>query len=430
MAFACGDDDTSTDTNPPMDTGGIDSNVDTGGPDVVDSSMDVPDGDLPDVLPDVMIPDGGGGECAEGEIISFYELATGFAFDQRRVDISGHSGGFEVTWRANDGGDNLYVARIAREEAAEPVITQVTDDFSISGSPAILSIDTTNSVLAWFDNSSENFEIYARQLSSGSPLALRRITNTALREDNPTLIYNGANPLLGWIEDSGASRQIKLQELSAAGAPMGTPTAITSAANSPQRIAMARAGDNIAVAWTDTTSTGTNVMTQIVTPEGTPIATPTTITSEGNALGAVDITETTAGAALAYGVSIDGVRSEVRFRVIDAAGATATGERILTFAPEEGSDPGIVQLAGGYVVAYRATRDEGLEFPELRVVFVDSGGDIIATDEPGFAMSEQGGPVSIATSGPGYAMAWADVDESGTTIRAAMFRCLVLGDEG
>ena len=425
MALACGDDDATP--PPPIDSGTSDTLGDTASDGTVVDAPDAEGDTNPDGMPDGMPPDGGG-ECVSDFFI--YELGTGFTRSPRRVSISGHASGFEVSWRANDGADNIYVARIDRQSGEEPVVRKVTDDFSVSESPSILSLDTSNSVIAWYDNSSENFEIYARQLSSGAPLALRRITNTAVREDNPTLIYNGVNPLLAWVEDTGASRQIKLQELSAAAAPMGSPTAITSAANSPQRIAMARAGDNVAVAWTDSTSDGTNVLVQMVTSTGTPIGTPTTITSEGNASGSVDITETTAGAALAYGVSIDGVRSEVRFRVIDAAGGIVSGERILTPAPQQGIDASIAQLAGGYVVAYRATREEGLEFPELRILFIDSGGDIIESFPTGLMVEELGGPISIATSGPGYAMAWADVNDSGTTIRAAMFRCLTLsGDE-
>ena len=80
------------------------------------------------------------------------------------------------------------------------------------------------------------------------------------------------------------------------------------------------------------------------------------LTTEHNADGSLDLATDAGGGAAVFGTTIAGLRSEVRARLVDGSGmpAAGTSEQVITLAPDSGRDATIAQLAGGYVVAYRA----------------------------------------------------------------------------
>src|SRR5690606_11329245 len=136
--------------------------------------------------------------------------------------------------------------------------------------------------------------------------------------------------------------------------------------------------------------------------------------------GTVDLAMNESGGAVVFGVSVGGVRPEGRGRLLDDADDPSAPERVITVAPASGRDASIAAFAGGYPVAYRGV--EGGTSP-IRDSFVAANPEVLTSHDV-TPVTPTGGRVTIRVTGEGLIyLAWADVDATTTTIRAARVRC-------
>lgn len=426
LVFGCGD---NTAPTPPLDSSTVDSSIDSRPPG--DSAL--PDGgpgdgggDAGDGGTDAGDGDGGGGDVGVGDggcmLEMNFELGSDSRMNTRPVEVAAGADRFAVTWSSSpEVFEDIFVQVIPARGAPMPLVN-LTDDTSISRSSNIESVGT-QFLATWFDNEA-GFEIKTRPLGpDGSPTSADQpISNNDLRDDEPALQRIEGGVMGVWVEDDvvAGTRVLRTRVLSDSGAPMAAARTVTGAGSSPARPVLSRLGLDVLAAWVD--ASGFPVV-QRIDATGAAVGTPVQIGAMANAAGTVDIYSNVLGGAVVWDVIVGGVRPEVHFMGLDSEGAPTGDERILTLAPEQGRDPSIASLAGGFVVAYRAVMDDDITEPTLRGALVDVFGDVVGSFDAG-PLTDGGGRLTARASADGTVLvAWSDVTVFGTQFKAARIVC-------
>jgi hypothetical protein len=414
---------------------------------VQDASMDAvvmdadPDGGMGvnDGAPDAFIGmDGGAFSCVLTDLVP-YTLAVDTEMQSRIISVSADDDGFLVVWSAFDMADarrNIYARRVPLTGDLTESL-RVTEDGWINDGPSTVGVGGGNALVSWYDNSecedtpvdaTCDYEIQVQQATrDGLVFGDRQTisTNTDLRDDNPTLIRNGDTTLLAWVRDDTFSRIAQTQILSSTGIPIGITREVTTDANSITNPVLTALGDGFAMAWAEPRMEARQMVVLPLTREGTPAGPIDVINTEDNADGYIDLAANELGGASVFGVQIDGIRDEVRFRPINLDGQAVGLERTLSRAPLRGRDPSIAPFHGGFIVAYRllegSPEGDG-EF--IRVVTTDVDGAI--GDELDLADAQAtGGRTSVSVAPDNTVLVvWPDYQEFvGTTISAVRIRC-------
>jgi hypothetical protein len=257
-----------------------------------------------------------------------------------------------------------------------------------------------------------------------------RVTNNMLRDDAPSITATSSGALLAWAEvDMAAStRVIMARPLGALGVPTGMARPVSDPAHGAPYPVLATHGSNVLLGYANTQPGMQHVYVRRLDATGAPLGEAMVVDAEGNTDGSLDLAsamrDDVATGAIVFGVIVGGSRQEVRWREILADGTPSGPERILTLAPEQGTDPSITAFAGGWVVTYRVVSDDGLTTPILRLALVDGAGEVIETvDLAEVAMN--GGRPTVRTSDDGrtFVVAWADANGTMTDITAMRVRC-------
>jgi len=119
-----------------------------------------------------------------------------------------------------------------------------------------------------------------------------------------------------------------------------------------------------------------------------------------------------------------GTKREVYYRVVTAAGvAVGLAKTLQGPTMQEGEGVSVTSLAGGYLIAYRGTQDNGATW-KVRVAIVDASGLLIA-DQPVADLTSSSGQISIRASSSGdvYAV-WSDARTGGgLLVRGGRLTC-------
>lgn len=424
--IGCGDDDgppsAFIDAGPMVDSGGRD-----GGPamDGGDRDASLPDGSVLDGAPG----DGGVIGCAftfdpESDVML---LSTDSVARERIVPLASNASGFVAIWTETALGiPDVYGRQLApdgRLQAKQPITT----DTSRAIDPTITAVGT-DYLASWVDNSEGGFEVYARTLGSDlmSPGTTHRLTDNSNRDDSPALLPTSSGVLAAWIEDDmvAATRTAHTRQLSVDGEPTAAADPVTGSDQAPGAPVLAPRSGGSALVWAEKELDDSNVVLMPLDASGGAAGTAVTLNTEGNANGTVDAALTESGGAVVFGVSVAGVRPEVRFQAVTGSGARLGDEIILTRTPESGRDASIVGFRGGYLVTYRAIEDEGLTEPTLRITLLSATGDRLETHDL-VPVAATGGRTTVRVSpgGDAIAVTWADPTASETEIRMARIAC-------
>jgi len=401
------------DARPPVD-GAVDA-----GP-AMDSSTDGP------TPLDAGMPDSGDFPVCRTDPDDAFTLGVDIVARERVVAVAGAADGFLVAWsEARVGVPDVFVRPIP-STGVPPDEARLTGGTALSQGPTLLSLGTSF-LAAWFDNALGNFEIRAQAVSSAGVATgtTQRLTDNALRDDNPALLRMGSNVLAVWVEDDllASTRIARSRILSASGMPTGAPQAVTVPPESPTLPMLAPLGDGAAMVWAENRLDTSHIVLRRLDASGAAVGSGITLDTEANADGTADIATTTTGGAVVFGALVGGVRHEVRLRRVDDMGMPIGAERIITLPPQAATGPSIVRFGGGYAVAYRVLADTGLTEPIVRAIFIDSVGDLVDSFDLGTATAA-GGRVTIRASADGSLLvAWADVAGGTTEMKAVRIRC-------
>jgi len=409
------------DAGPPADAGGA---MDGGGVDP-DAGEGVDGGDAGEDFDGGDFPDGGIPTCTAVED-DRHVLSTDPGGLGRIVGMDAAHDSWGIVWHeTREGVPDVFGVRLT---ATGPgTVQRITDQLSRENTPSVMA-NGTEWIAAWVDNDeSISFEVRTQTLSSSlAPSGTRhRVTTTdALLEDSPTLINLSSGPFLFYIEDDmvAGTRTAKALPLSLDGSAAGPPQTVSMDGQRPGQVALGELGAGPVVLWSEGIGATQDLLLQGMTAAGARRGSPTTVTSESNADGTVDAALVPdLGGAVVFGVLVGGVRREVRFRAIDGDGAFSSDERSLLTPPATGTDASITRFAGGFAVAYRG--DDGSGSTSIRLLLVDVLGEVLA-DVPVSAAQPGGGRVTIrATTSRQLAVAWADDTVDGVEIVTQIIRC-------
>lgn len=392
------------DTGPPPDAGPIDAS----------------DAEAPS-------PDGGAASCVV-DPDRVYKLGTD---PTNRTDIVGLAAGatsFAVVWpQLPEGGGGiteLHGERLA-STGARGTTQRITTRSGVKRSAAIAAVGTSW-VVAWVDNATDAFEV--RSMGLGADLAPGAATvhdlsaTPTLSEDGAVFLHSSTGLMLAWIEDdmSALTRVARAQRVASDGAPMGTAGTASSTGQRPGQLATGELGAGPVLVWSEGIGGSAAVYLQGITTSGGTRGARNRLNTEDNAEGSVDAALLPGGGAVVFGVLVEGVRREVRFREVppDGAPTAAQPERVLA----AGTGASIARFAGGYAVSYRAPAS-GETPAQVHLMLVDVNGDVVA-DLPVLDAAPDGARTTVRVSGDGQiAIAWADRAAAGTDIRAAVIRC-------
>lgn len=397
-----------------------------------DAQTVVPDGGDAGVTPlpdggDAGELDGGGGfdpgTCrVESPTDDVLVLGTDAPPRARDVGIAAGPTGHAIVWSSGEGalGDVFFAA--LPPSGAAGAATPVTEHFAVTRDP-VIAANGTGWMLAWYGNADGDFDVYAEPWSAAGASAgpAQRLTMRVGRDDAPALLPTTTGALAAWVEERTITSRVAVTRLLGTDAMPSTAQRDSSPASAAvSRPLLAHRSGGFALAWVDSVSPTPSALLQPLGTDGAPMGAPITLSTEGNADGTIDLAMDEGGGAVTFGVSVGGVRPEVRARLVDGSGNPSGPERVITDAPASGRDASIAPLAGGYAIAYRAL--EGAT-PQLRIAFVAA--DLVPVVTLDVApVSATGGRVTVRVSGEGrIAVAWADVDDTTTTIRAARIRC-------
>ena len=144
-----------------------------------------------------------------------------------------------------------------------------------------------------------------------------------------------------------------------------------------------------------------------------------TVYNTDGTIDAVIASGSTGGGAAVYGAIPGGGRHDVHAHLVDRAGALTFAEHVLTIGLDNGEGASIVEIGGGFAVAYRQV---GMP-PTLRVMFFDSllnaigHGDLVP-------MAATGGPITLRIAADGnLLLTWGDVVGTTSQVRAVRLRC-------
>jgi len=400
----------------------------------MDGGMMVADG-----APDAFIGmDGGPFSCVLTDLVP-YTLAVDSDMQSRILSVTADDDGFLVVWSAFDMGDarrNVYARRVPLVGDLD-MTRMVTEDGWINDSPSVVGVGAGNALMAWYDNSecadaevgeTCDYEVQVQQATTEGQVFGDRQTvsaNVDIRDDNPMLVRNGSTTLLAWVQDDTFSRLARTQVLSNTGVPIGMPRVVTTDANSLTTPVLTALGDGFAMAWAEPRMEARQMLIMPLNREGRPAGPIDVVNTEDNADGYIDLASNELGGAAVFGVQIDGIRDEVRFRPINLDGEAVGIERAISRAPLRGRDPSIAAFHSGFIVAYRllegSPEGDG-EF--IRVVTTDVDGAI--GDELDLVDAQPTGGRTTVSVAPDNTVlvVWPDYQEFvGTTISAVRIRC-------
>ncbi len=372
-------------------------------------------------------PDGGAATCVvDPERV--YKLGTDPTNRTEIVGLAAGASSFAVVWPqlpASGGGITELHGERLTSTGVRGTTQRITSRLGVKRAAAVTAVGTSW-VVAWVDNASDAFEL--RTMGLGADLApgaatVHDLTATpTLSEDNTVFLHSSAGPMLAWVEDDMAAltRVARAQRVASDGTPMGTPGTASSSGQRPGQLATGELDGGPVLIWSEGIGGSAAVYLQGITTSGGTRGARARVNTEDNADGTVDAALLPGGGAVVFGVLVEGVRREVRFREVppDGAPTAAQPERVLA----AGTGASIARFAGGYAVSYRAPAS-GETPAQVHLMLVDVNGDVLA-DLPVLDAAADGARTTVRVSGDGQiAIAWADRAAAGTDVRAAVVRC-------
>jgi hypothetical protein len=350
----------------------------------------------------------------------------------RPIGVGPNASSFGVVWReVTEGLPQVRFTEIPATSGPAPAARTVTEGTATHEEPSIVA-SGGGYVVAWTDNSADDFEIHARTVSGMTLGAIQRITNRMGRDDAPTLIGVGSDVLAGWVEERGTSRVPVVRPLSATAAPTGTAHDVTVTGNIGRPILAPREGGAV-IAYSDTVAGLPDVFLQRVDASGASVGAREMLSGEHNATGDIDVGLTALDGAAVFGANLDG-RRDVRIRRLDGTGTPSVAEYAANRDAEFGDSASVARLReavgwsrdcrDGYAIIYRSYPGAGAA-PVLRLLLIDAGAQVVRVVDLNIPdISAQGGRTTLRISGDGQLLvAWTDAHADRVDMRAARIRC-------
>lgn len=354
----------------------------------------------------------------DGCVVASDEIASeGLPFDWGAV-VAASASDFAIAWLGTADANQEVIWAVVPSRG--PLTLDARDGRldAISQAPSITSTGG-GYLLAWFANPAPAFdyEIYGLAVGAdGAPLSAAPIrwTTNAGRDDRPSITAVGGAAIVAWV-DLATPPQANVATVTAAGA-IGASVELAAEADLPgSRPALSTLGTGAMAAW----ALAGDVVAQHLTAGGSLDGARTTLNTEHNADGSVDLAGSDLEGAIVFGVTAAG--GQVRGIGLDGAGETSTVERVIAPATTgHANDPSVARWGPGWAVAYRITDEDGNSRMELAAV--DSNMGVVSRIDLGAALPS--GPTDVAVAADGrVAVVWTEREASSTRVELARVDC-------
>lgn len=346
------------------------------------------------------------------------------------VDGSGYLAAFDGF--RNDG---INVATRPISAAGAPgTESVVTSTFLFARHPSVAFAGTSGMVV-YDTNDPPPTQIVARPLlasGAGTGTATPLTSGLGMSPHAASVAGLGATSFVAaWLDATETSPGVPgpahamVAELATSGAIVGTPVMVAAAGGSGiTTLALATGDTPPALVTVENDATGTQaVRVRTIAADGTPATTALDVVTARAVNGGVTGARVGTGTLVAWGETVGGTsRQEVHLAFVDDTG-TVMPEHIVTLLTDTGSDPRLVHVAAGIVLAYRGGPPGSRG---VRAVGVNAFGFVAAAITTVLDGAEDPAVLSIAAidaSSVLFVLSDLTADGSGSRVRAVTANC-------
>ncbi|HVG63768.1 MAG TPA: Ig-like domain-containing protein [Hyalangium sp.] len=324
-----------------------------------------------------------------------------------------------VVWADDRGGDvDVYGARVGQDGTVlDNLGIPIAQALNAQQSPAV-AFDGTNYLVVWSDGRrGSGTDIYGARVSPAgsvldpSGLALSTSSVFTLLMSAPAIAFDGTNYLIVWDEKTGFSGPTNLMGLrvSPAGTPVGSPFTVSGAAGNQLAAALAFDGTNYLAAWQDHRSgTESDIYAARISPAGA------VLDSAGIAVSTQSAAQTNPTIAFngsTYLIVWEDSRNQASTdldlygaRVSPAGAVLDTSGRALIVAASAQTQPALTRVGSQYLLAWQDLRDGELDLYAARVdgagTVLDASGALVVAAQGNQSLA------AVASIGPHALITW------------------------
>jgi hypothetical protein len=270
---------------------------------------------------------------------------------------------YGLAWLDNrDGGDDeIYFRRISASGLAIGSDIRVTNDINGSKWPSLAWSGNEYGV-SWHDTRDGNREIYFRRISGlGVPLDTDvRITNAVGDSWDSSLVSTGTEYAVSWDDNRDGNREIYFRRISGAGVPIGSEVRVTNSVGTSSVPSLVWDGSEYGVSWLDNRDGNYQIYFALISNSGALIATDIRITNSSSN----SMYPSLVWAEREYGVAWQDDRdgnTEIYFNRISELGALITSDLRVTNDIGTSEVPAIVWTGNGYGISWLDNRSGNSE---------------------------------------------------------------------
>lgn len=356
--------------------------------------------------------------CTHDRATDFFELDFELMGAPRRFAAAGGPTSFGLAYskREPSGREDVYFVEVPSGGGTPRTTEFVTTDGQGNTAP-VVARTSAGWVVGFLSRRDGNTEVYTAASASGSFAGVtpHRVTSTAsIDETSLGIAASTATTALAWAEP-GASPITVVQPVDGAGLTRPGAARLSVMGRAMVPTAFTTTDWGYLVGWVEGTDAWLQPVAMDLTLDGEALA----LTAEHNADGTIDAQVEGGGGAVVYGVITSAPRHDVHGHMLNAMGGLYFAEQGVTTGTDTGTDAAIVELGGGFAVAYRQSDLS----TTLRVLFMDALLHETGRIDLG-NVAAAGGPITARVSADGnLLLTWNDL--VGTTIhmRTARLRC-------
>jgi len=329
----------------------------------------------------------------------------------RQASLAWTGSGYGLAWTdQRDGQEEIYFQRMDATGLPVGGETRITTT-SVSSRRPSLVWNGTEFAVAWVDERDGNPEIYFQRLTALGVFSgpVRRVTSDAAFSGEPDLVWTGTEYGLAWSDEAEGNREITFARIATDSSITSGPTRLTNDSAVSEQPSLVWTGNGYGLAWTDQRDLNKEIYVLVLDNLGAPSGTPQAVTADA----AISAQPSLAWTGSEFGVAWTDERDlnrEIYFRLISAPGVPqGLLPTRITNDSDTSDQPALAWTGEEFGVAWRDTRIFNAE-----IFFARIGDDGLRPDLVDLRVSIDLGLVSRAPDmvwhGTGYAVVWDDIE--------------------
>jgi hypothetical protein len=341
------------------------------------------------------------------------------------IALANDERGYALAFHDAEGGLWIDAVPLAGEADDAVHIVRASD----RPSAAALASSGDRLLLGWRSDAAAHPVLHAREMSTTAHAAIE--LTSALADGKAggqlfALLGVEGGFIAAYVQGSGADRELRVQRVDGDGAAHGEALAIDGiAGRAPEDLHLARLDDGeVLLAWLERDGDGGgHVMGLVLSPELAAQGKPYALSQLAAHDARFDLAARALSAGVVYHALDGGERDAIKFRRIASDGSVSEPAFNVVEAPGRARDASIAAFGQGYAVAYRVLPSPGVEYPGLRIAFINQFGAIVYVADLG-ETSEEGGATALSATADGHLLvAHTYVGPSSATTRALALYC-------